>query len=330
MKKAQRPQDPQPPYPYRSVDVEYSNGEVKLAGTLTIPEGEGPFPAVILLSGSGAQNRDSEVFGHRPFAVWADVLSRVGIAVLRSDDRGVGDSGGNPAISTTSDFADDAAVAVRYLASRDEINAKKIGLMGHSEGGVIAPLAAQREKSVAFVVLLAAPAVPGEELLPVQSGRLVRLLGANDEEVAAVEAAYNDVTALLKKEERGEALTEAIHKLKIAQGDLSAPTPQEIEMFISPWMTYFLFHDPRPALAELTIPVLAINGDLDLQVDADQNLNSIKRHVKRSKLLTVQRFEKLNHLLQNAETGAIEEYGTIEETIAPEVLETVRRWILDL
>jgi len=337
-----RPQDPTGPLPYSEEEVTYSNGDVTLAGTLTLPPGEGPFPAAVLITGSGAQNRDEEIFNHRPFLVLADHLARRGIAVLRSDDRGVGGSTGDIATSTTSDFADDVLAAVGLLAGRSEISGNQIGVVGHSEGGLVGPLAASRSSAVAWVVMLAGPGVAGSEILPFQTRLLTRASGGDQEQadtqaelvaegVAVVLGEPDEAAALEQLREianrqldiGGEAAREALGE------DADAVIESQIKQLVTPWFRYFLAYDPRPTLRQVKVPVLALNGELDLQVDTEQNLPEVEKALLEggNEDVTVRRFGGLNHLFQHATTGGIMEYGMIEETIAPEVLDVIGSWI---
>jgi pimeloyl-ACP methyl ester carboxylesterase len=323
-----RPQTPEPPFDYASEEVTYASGKLTVAGTLTKPKGAGPFPAVLLISGSGAQDRDEQILGHRPFLVLADHLTKAGIAVLRTDDRGVGGSGGNLNDTTGSDLAEDALAGVRFLASRSEIDARRIGLVGHSEGGTVAPLAASRSDDVAFIVLLAGTGVPGDELMELQMQLHMRALGVNEAAIDASAAESRKLHRLIAEGATIAAITEQLAALKRAQGDPSPVTPQEAGQMTTTWLKYFLTYDPRPTLARVHVPVLALNGELDLQVDAAQNLDSIRDGLRHNPNATVRRLPGLNHLFQTAKTGAFSEYATIEETIAPAVLDLVRDWIL--
>ena len=340
---ARRPQDPVPPLPYLEEEVIYTNGDVTLAGTLTLPPGDGPFPAAVLVTGSGAQNRDEEIFNHRPFRVLADHLTRRGIAVLRSDDRGVGGSTGNIADSTTSDFAGDALAAVELLRGRADIAADRVGIIGHSEGGLVGPLAASRSPAVAWVVLLAGPGVSGAEILPLQAGLLARAAG-EDGDVEAQMALVEQMAAAVLGEPDEEVLRSRLRELAQRQVELGGEAvremlgddpdafiDQQIAQLLTPWFRYFLAYDPRPALRQVRVPVLAVNGALDLQVDADQNLPEVERALREggNEDVTVKRLAGLNHLFQHASTGTVEEYGEIEETISPEVLELIGDWIND-
>lgn len=339
---ARRPQVPKRPLPYREVEVHFPNkgADISIAGTLTLPEGDGPFPAVILISGSGPQDRDETLLGHKPFLVLADSLTRRGIAVLRADDRGVGGSSGNHTRATSADFATDVEAEIDYLKSRKEIDPARIGLMGHSEGGLIGPMvAARRPEDVAFLVLLAGPGVPGNEILSAQSALILKAMGLNDETIARQgenarkvydvlrnekdeEAAMRIITAMIK--ESLDAMPEAERKLLGTNR-----TDANLKMIRTPWFRYFLTYDPRPALAKVRCPVLAVNGEKDLQVPPKQNLPEIEKALKSggNTRVTVREFPGLNHLFQACKTGAPSEYSQIEETFNPEALRVIGDWI---
>ncbi len=339
----ERPQNPKPPFPYASEDVEIANTQaegVTLAGTLTIPEGPGPHPAVVLISGSGAQDRDESLLGHKPFWVLADHLSRQGIAVLRYDDRGFAKSTGDAKTGTTEDFASDAWAVVEYLRSRPEIDAKKIGLIGHSEGGLVGPkVAAAHPKEIAFVVMLAGTGVRGDVLIRHQAMLIAKASGADqatlerDDQIGA--RMYE--AALLDPPEQAKATLEAVLKewaaglspqeLQGLGGNVEAAVAQQLTIFQSPWMRYFLAYDPVPTLKKLKMPVLAVNGEKDLQVDPDQNLPPIEKALARNKKAKVVELPGLNHLFQPATTGLPAEYATIDTTIDPSLLDIVATWI---
>ena len=330
-----RPQEPQPPFPYRSEEITYENGAVTLAGTLTLPPGPGPFPAAVLITGSGAQDRDETLLGHKPFLVLADHLTRSGIAVLRSDDRGVGGSTGSVRDSTSADFADDALAAVRLLSERSEIDNARIGLIGHSEGGLVAPLAAVRGEGIAYLVLLAGPGVPASELLATQVERISLSGGAEPEtakrQVALLREAFEALGADLAEDALLERLMDVGRRQAALEGaDLEDEViRQQVEMMLSPWFRFFADYDPRHTLEKVRSPVLALNGDLDTQVDTEQNLRAIEAALARggNEDVTAISFPDLNHLFQHAKTGNPAEYATIEETLAPEVLEHISKWI---
>ncbi len=324
-----RPQEPTPPFPYRSDHVAIVNaaGQAVLDGTLTLPEGKGPFPAVVLITGSGAQNRDEEIFGHKPFLVLADHLTRHGIAVLRYDDRGVGKSTGDFASATSEDFAGDAWAAWQALAARPDIDPKRVGLVGHSEGGVIAPMLAAAHPEIAFVVMLAGTGVTGEQVLLGQAAAIMKASGAPDDAIAANAAIQRQVFAILREEKTTARIVERLQAIPV-------PGPKEasatlVKQSSSPWMRYFVLHDPAPALAKVRCPVLAIAGERDLQVLPGQNAPAIEKALKQggNKDATVVRLPGLNHLLQPATTGLPAEYAQIETTIAPAALDAITTWI---
>jgi uncharacterized protein len=342
-KAARRPQDPVPPFPYTEEEVTYQNGDVRLAGTLTLPPGPGPFPAVVLITGSGAQNRNEELLGHRPFLVLADHLSRNGIAVLRVDDRGVGGSTGSVSESTSSDFAGDVLAGVQLLKKHPRIAAGRIGLIGHSEGGLIAPLAATRSKDVAFIILLAGPGVPGYDILPAQV-EAINEAGGTPADKARKEADLTRAALdLVRSEKDNAALRAKLKKLFDERPDAIDPqdlqtaggadafVDQQVKALGTPWFRYFLDYDPRPVLRQVKVPVLALNGELDRQVPPDQNLPAIEQALREGKDpdVTIRRMPGLNHLFQTAKTGSPGEYATIDETMAPAVLDLVTHWILE-
>jgi pimeloyl-ACP methyl ester carboxylesterase len=335
-----RPQEPAGERSYREEEVRYEGAGVRLAGTLTLPGGKGPHPAALLLSGSGPQNRNSELMGHKPFLVLADHLTRAGIAVLRVDDRGVGGSTGDLSRSTAEDLAADALAGVRLLGARPEIAAGRVGLIGHSDGAIVAPLAASRSNAVAFVVLLAGPGVPGREVLVRQMALALRVAGVDEERIERSEAAERKLIDLILDGAERSAIESQLRRLIEAQGGGAADAQDEAasaaatrgaEQMTTPWFRSFLAHDPRPALRKLRVPALALIGGLDLQVEPDQNLPEIRKALAEAGNAdaTVLEVEGLNHLFQTAKTGSVSEYGAIEETIAPKVLDLVTDWILE-
>lgn len=335
-----RPQEPKPPFPYRTEEVTVHNHKdsVTLAGTLTLPEGKGPFPAVVLVTGSGPQNRDEELMGHKPFAVIADYLTRRGIAVLRCDDRGVGGSTGDFGAATTADFTRDALAAFDYLAARPEVARKKTGIIGHSEGGTAVFMAAAQNPKVAFVVSLAGAAVRGDSILLKQNGDILRAQGAPDSAASAYVDVLRDIFRL---QERYPVEYLQTHRdslanvLFLAGPKASLPEPMRqnaLTVLVTQqqvWMRYFKQNDPKPYILATRCPVLAINGMKDTQVDAPTNLGLIERYAAQSgnKRVTVKAYEELNHLFQHAVTGSPNEYAQIKETISPEVLEDIVVWI---
>ncbi|MFC1499752.1 alpha/beta hydrolase family protein [Candidatus Zixiibacteriota bacterium] len=340
-----RPQEPMPPFPYREEEVVYQNGEVTLAGTLTLPPDGGPFPAALLITGSGAQDRNGELFDHKPFLLIADVLTSAGVAVLRVDDRGVGGSSLGPRPATSADFVEDVLSGVDLLISHNEIDPMRIGLIGHSEGGMIAPMAAAASDNVAFIVLLAGPGVTGEEILLEQTLLITKTTGATEEQLLAQFTAQQKALGLARIGADSLTVREAVAGLvdvqfaRLSDMERQAVTPEIREQQITqatnqvlhPWFRYFLGFDPRTALREVTVPVLAINGGLDLQVSPAQNLPEIAIALGEAGNtdITVREFPGLNHLFQTARSGSPAEYALTEETISPAVLETIRDWILD-
>lgn len=339
-----RPQHPKKPYPYREEEVTFENRKagVKFAGTLTLPGGRGPFPAAVLITGSGAHDRDETIFGHKPFLVLADYLTRRGIAVLRCDDRGVGGSTGKKMEVTTADLAGDALAAVAYLKGRKDIDPKAIGLIGHSEGGLIAPLAASQSGDVAFIVLLAGPGLPGEEILYLQGQAVLESQGAPAKVLAEQRAVQEIIFAAVRKEKDNDQakrlIDEGLKKL------LEKKSPEEreeaekkkdavaaqVRLVLTPWFRYFIDYDPRPALRKVRVPVLALVGEKDVQVPPGENLRAIAAALKEggNKDHTVKELAGLNHLFQTCKTGSLAEYGRSEETFAPSALKLISDWIL--
>jgi fermentation-respiration switch protein FrsA (DUF1100 family) len=326
-----RPQNPVKPYPYHDEDVSYENKaqNVTLAATLTIPQGKGPFPGVVLITGSGPQDRDEALLGHQPFLVLSDYLTRHGIAVLRADDRGVGKSTGVFAKGTTADFATDAEAGVAYLKTRPEIDPHKIGLIGHSEGGVIAPMVAARNKDVAFIVMMAGTGVPGDQILPAQ-GEAIEVANGKSPEEAAKNAANEKEMLTLVETEKDDAALQKELKEKMAGEVPEAQIGLQISQITSVWFRYFLTYDPATALRKVTCPVLAINGSLDMQVLPSQNLPAIRKALAESgnQHVEIDELPGLNHLFQTAKTGSPAEYSQIEETISPVALDKMATWIL--
>lgn len=342
----QHPQEPKPPFPYRSLEVSFKNlkANITLAGTLTIPAGAGPFPAVVLVSGSGPQNRNEEILGHKPFLVIADYLARHGIAALRYDDRGVGTSRGKFEGATTFDFADDAEAAINFLALQNEIAKDRIGIIGHSEGGIIAPVVAARNSKVNFIILLAGPGLKGDQLLALQNKAIGRASGMTEASVASAWSINTKLYALALKNEDRKTLEQAIIDEFVRSQDpdgkadaaqrkaLEAQGRQMASQLLDPWMRTLLALDPVPYLKKTSVPVLALNGSADLQVPPDENLGAIQKALieggnLRSKTI---KLEGLNHLFQHSKTGLPSEYGMIEETFAPEALNIMMEWILKL
>lgn len=321
---------------YISKDIIFENKKagISLAGTLTIPEGEGPFTAVVLVSGSGPQNRDEELMGHKPFFVIADYLTKKGIAVLRYDDRGIGESGGNFNTATSNDFADDASAAVDYLITQKEVAVNKIGIAGHSEGGMIAPMVGSKRGDVDFIISLAGIGLSTDEILYAQKRALLEMYGTSatdiDESLAFDEKAYDILKADSSIEVKKQKITELAVSYGITQGSADFKTLQNT--YFSPWFLNFITVDPGIYWEKVSVPVLAVNGSKDLQVIAGANLKAIEESLQRggNDQVTVKEFIGLNHLFQTAGTGLPDEYGSIEETFNEEVLEYISRWIVSL
>ncbi len=339
-----RPQEPKKPYPYYTEEVKFENSTdgVELAGTLSLPQKKGHFPAVILITGSGAQNRDEELMGHKPFLVLADYLTRKGIAVLRYDDRGVGSSTGDMTKATSADFAKDVEAAIEYLKSRYEINRNKIGLIGHSEGGMIAPMVAARTKDVDFIVMMAGPGVRGDKLLLKQAYAIGEVSGLSKDKLLSSEKMYRGLYEIILNSGDDASLEEKLENyLKQSFNEMpESEQPQGISIddysgrvakqLSSPWMLYFVRYDPAPALKKVRCPVLAINGSKDLQVDAEMNLTAIKDALAKggNKNVTTKELTGLNHLFQECKTGLPSEYAQIEQTFSPDALKVISDWIL--
>ena len=338
-----RPQTPHEPFPYKAEEVVFNNptANIQLAGTLTLPTGEGKFPAVVMVTGSGKQDRDETIFNHKPFLVIADYLTRNGIAVLRYDDRGVAESKGNFSAATSADFAIDAISAVEFLKTRNEIDSKKIGIIGHSEGGMIAPMAAINSDDVAFIVLLAGPGLTGKDLLVLQTELILKAEGTDPEKLAksvkqnkeAYEIVVNSPDSLTAY----KRLEEMYQKDYASLTDSEKKNPENsravfesnVKILLSPWFRFFLKYDPKPVLEKVKIPVLALNGEKDLQVPPKEDLKGIEEALKAggNKNFKTVELPGLNHLFQTAKTGSRSEYGKIEETFAPEALKIIGDWI---
>lgn len=318
---------------YTSSDVSFANpaGGHALAGTLTVPQGKGPFPAVVLVHGSGPVDRDETLFGHKIFLVLADHLSRQGIAVLRYDKRGIGKSGGVYKGATTHDFALDAEAAVAFLRGRPEVDAARIGMVGHSEGGLIAPMVAARDPKLAFVVMLAGPGVRGELLMVEQLALAAKARGVPDALVDRERELNRALFAAIVAEPQLDAAGDKARRMMMEaerKGILPPGTAEpRAKAFGSPWFHAFLRHEPGPALQSLRQPILVLNGERDLQVPAALDLDAIRGALKDNPRAVVKELPALNHLFQTARTGAGSEYAEIEETMAPLALDTVSEWI---
>ena len=331
---ASRPQEPKGPLPYAEEEVAYTSppSGVRLACTLTAPKSGGPFPAVLLITGSGPEDRDEAVFGHRPFLVLADHLTRRGIAVLRCDDRGIGGSSPGPPGATSESFTDDVLAGVAFLKTRKDIDPARIGLCGHSEGGIIAPSAAARSKDVSFIVLLAGPGLPGSDIILAQTALIMRAEGVAAEDIEKVTAVSARLFAAIR-EEKDPAAAEARARKELAaspEGLTAEMIDQRVRILLSPWFRHFATYDPRPTLAKVRVPVLALNGERDLQVPAPENTAAIRKALDAAghNDHTVTILPGLNHLFQESRTGSPTEYVSIEQTFAPSALTTISDWIL--
>jgi uncharacterized protein len=340
-----RPQHPVTPFSYLSENITFGNADntIRFGGTLTLPKGKGPFKAVVLISGSGQQDRDETLFGHKPFWVIADHLTRQGIAVLRVDDRGMGETTGE--LGTSADYAQDVLAAVAYLKTRSEVNKKKIGLIGHSEGGLIAPLVAVKSKDVAFVVSLAGLGVNGTELLLQQSDDILKQTGITETFRGHYKALntliYSKAASLTPTDDIGDSLKKVVNTWAAQQptailgqmgfgGEAGKKQLTNAALSVSnKWFRYFLAYDPLPTLAKVKIPVLALNGSKDVQVAAKQNLAGFEKGLTAAgnKNFKTIELEGLNHLFQKCQKCTANEYGLLEETFSVEALNIMTDWL---
>jgi pimeloyl-ACP methyl ester carboxylesterase len=345
----QKPQTPKPPFPYKSEDILYFNASHKIqyGATITIPQGKGPFPAVLLITGSGQQNRDEEVMGHKPFAIIADYLTKKGFVVLRVDDRGMGQTTGDVALATSADFANDALVSLDYLKNRAEVIKEKIGLMGHSEGGMIAEMIGAKRKDLSFIVLLAAPGESITDLMVHQNEAVLTAAGLPKDYIQPylglyrklASAAANAPSAEAAKIEASKLVEEwtAVTPANIVQATTGIKDEETKQKFIDlftrqtsvPWFKYFLSYNPAPDLQKISARVLALNGDRDVQVVSAFNLPAIEAALKKSSSPSwlVKQLPGLNHLFQHCTRCTVEEYGQLDESFAPEALEIIGNWL---
>jgi pimeloyl-ACP methyl ester carboxylesterase len=339
-----RPQEPSKPYPYTSEEVKFENTiqDLTLSGTLTLPSGAGRHPAVILISGSGPQNRDEEILGHKPFLVLADHLTKNGIAVLRYDDRGTGASTGSFKNATTADFSTDAESALHYLKTRKDIDTTQIGLIGHSEGGLVAPMLAARSADVAFMVLLGSPAVRNlQELLLKQDELIARSFGISEKEIEQMKKVNRTAYLLVATATDSDSLKQ---KLTVLAKNNALKIPAQLipkgmskEQFMSArvddlsssWARYMMRYDPSEALSKVHCPVLALNGEKDLQVTPKDNLAAIQSILTKSgnTRVVTKELKNLNHLFQECETGSPKEYAEIDQTFSPTALSEISNWL---
>lgn len=338
-----RPQTPKAPFPYtiQNVSIKNPSADLTLAATLTVPKQGDRFPCAILISGSGAQDRDESLMGHKPFWVIADYLSRQGIAVLRFDDRGTNQSTGDHSKATSADFATDVSAIVDFLKTQPKIDATKIGLCGHSEGGLIAPIVAVQRDDIAFIVMMAGPGVNGEKILKNQLKLILKATGAKENEIEFAAALQSQMLDLVKQgkikeslldeqaEQLVEKMIEQFPSRKDEQEQILTQAKIGLKTLSTPWMKYFLKYEPSTNLTQVKCPVLAINGTKDTQVDPKLNFPAIEKAFQQGgkKNYRIQLLDNLNHLFQNCKTGALDEYQSIEETFSPEALKLIAEWI---
>lgn len=333
----------QTPAPYRAEPLSITNGTVTLSGTLTMPHGPGPFPAVVLITGSGGQNRDEDTFGFKVFGVLADHLTRHGIAVYRYDDRGVGESTGRIVTSTTADFADDALAGIARLAAMPGIDPAWIGLIGHSEGALAAAIAAAKSPAVKFIVMLAGPGIPGHAVTLRQAADGARAIGAGPEAVAKIEAAHRAMTDAIRQNASVDEIAVTLKALMTAQVEAAPPAQRamvgdipawvdknyrpHLAQISSPWMKYFVAFNPADALRKVTVPVYAAFGGLDTQVLPELNEDPVRQALAGNARATIKVYPEANHLFQRAHTGLVTEYATLDKAFLPGLLDDVATWI---
>jgi dienelactone hydrolase len=324
------PQEPKPPFPYASEDVTVENAAAALTLGCTLTHPNTPqFPVVIFITGSGQQDRDENIFGHKPFLLLADALARQGIAALRCDDRGGHHSTGNFATATTLDFAGDVTAQLAWIKARPDVDKKHIGLIGHSEGGIIAPIVASRSSDIAFLVLLAGMGQRGDDLLTHQVGQIQRANGGTAAEVAAAEKQERALlTIVMHEKDDAKAMAQLKAALQQAGGAPAGDQALEAQLrpMVSPWYRGLLAIDPRVYLRKVKVPVLALNGARDVQVSVE-NLQAIKQALAGDHDVTAQVLPGLNHLFQHCKECKVQEYATIEETMSPEVVQLVVDWV---
>lgn len=342
--KPNRPQEPKAPFPYEIEEITFENkkDKIKLAGTLTYPKSEKPNPVVVLITGSGPQNRNSEILGHQSFWVIADYLTRNGIAVLRFDDRGIGKSEGNFAKATTFDFANDVAAAVEYLKTKPDVDIKKIGLIGHSEGGMIAPLVASNDQSISFIVLLAAPGIPCSDLLLEQNYLVGKIQGMTEEQLEKAQKTNQSLYEIVKTTKNSSDIKPKLKAVleqnllsdadfqKLNEEQKNQMIEPQLNQMISPWFQTFIQYDPSFYLEKTKCPLLVLNGEKDIQVAAKSNTEAIKKATSKgkNKKVEIKLYPQLNHLFQTCTTCSVDEYGLLEETFSPSVLLDIKNWIL--
>lgn len=336
-----RPQTPKAPFDYPTEEVRFENPTDKntLAGTISIPKNKKDFPIIIMITGSGSQDRNEEIFGHKPFAVIADDFAKKGIATLRIDDRGVGESSKGNDNPTTANYATDINAAVEFLAKKGYNN---IGLLGHSEGGMIAPMVATSNKKVKFIISMAGPGIAIDQLMAMQIEKGGQLAGENPEKLK-LDVEISKKTFQFIKNYKGNDLKSELEKMYLIdfqkypdsimpKENIAIEAKNESEKFTNKWLLYFISFDPADYISKLKIPVLAINGNLDFQVDSKSNLNGFEKNLTkaRNKNFKIVEMSGMNHLFQECTTGFVTEYGEIEQTISPKVLLEMSDWVLKL
>lgn len=337
--KLNRPQEPKPPFPYLVKEVEFKNqkANIVLSGTLTMPLSGGPFPVVVMISGSGPEDRNEEIFDHKPFWVIADYLTRQGIAVLRYDDRGTGKSTGKYSGSSIDDFSTDAVAAIEFLKTENKIDTGKIGLIGHSEGGIIAPMIASQNKDVAFIVMMAGPGLPGDQLLMLQAEKIFKSMKMSQDIINKDRQVKKKIFSYIKKGQDSSVIAKKIVReySKLDDSDLEKLGISKkalniiVASYLNPEISSLICSEPAVYIKRVKCPVLALNGENDMQVPSKENLKAVGEALKAggNTNYTIKELWYLNHLFQTCETGSPDEYGKIEETISPLALEAMSDWI---
>lgn len=330
-----RPQEPLPPFDYYTEDITFTNSEgIPIKGTLSLPKKNRKFPVVIIISGSGPHDRVGEMYGHKPYLVIADHLTKNGIGVLRYDERGIGESGGDFKTATISEFSDDVSSAITYLKTRKDIRKKKIGLIGHSLGGIVGPKVASERTDVSFLVLMAAPGLNGDELMLIQKAAFEKEAGLNEEQVEFGQIMMKNSYAIITETNlENKTLKDSLHSFFIKDYGLKIPENQReamVNQIGSSEIVSLIRSQPSEFLEKVKCPVLAINGSKDLQVTPKENLEAIKTSLEKNgnTSFEILEFDNLNHLFQESKTGLLTEYAQIEQTIHPEVLEKMTGWII--
>lgn len=331
--KRNRPQEPQAPFSYKTEEVTFENKEagIKLAATLTLPNGKGKFPAVVLVTGSGAQDRNEEILGHKSFLVIADHLTKNGYAVLRYDDRGVAASEGDFDLATTYDFANDAKSALDYLKTIKEIDGKRIGILGHSEGGMIAQIIAAESKDLSFIISLAGPGIAIDELMLKQKYEFEKSSGLSTDVLEANQILFGKIYEIIKQNTSNNITKQEIKSYIKSVPDYQDISEKQIDDLTSitdsEWFTTFIKYNPEKNLSKIKAKAFILNGEKDVQVTAKENLEGWKKGLSHNKKATIKSYPNLNHLFQSAKTGMPDEYGEIETTIEPLVLEDITKWL---